>query len=305
MEHVITHAVVDKPSIGHFRCQWDVTPSPVATAQCTSFEPCGTIVVGYTQRQRHLYRHTGLPYYVCDKCRVCFMEMPTFEEHFKWSISDQRGPNTSTDAGKTLPPLDGSTEQISNLNLLQCEHCGKRFVTKHGLSGHMRCCRIKRLRKGVVHETVKPVKNRKSHTHPGKRVAHSNSLVTEAGCELEQAPKRYICPVEGCTYETELYSAYRYHFKRYHSTVNPDGLWYACHLCSDYRTRKPTTMACHFRTVHRLAPPPGRRRFAYLEDPIDGVYRLVDKPPAPKPNVKRPILPAITAISTSSNAQGS
>lgn len=173
--------------------------------------------------------------------------------------------------------------------MLKCDHCSKRFVTRHGLSGHLRGCRMELLKKTQTMSRRKPPSRSSMRV---KRVSHSNYLVVEAGLELERVPKRYLCPVEGCLYETVLYSAYRYHFKRYHSTINPDGLWYACHLCSNYRTRKPACMAVHFRVTHGLTPPPGRKRFAYAEDPVDGVYRLVGKPPAPKPNHLRPILPA-------------
>lgn len=275
-EHVTAHAGLDFVLCNSRRCQWDMT-----STSTDSFRPCDVVVMGLMNRRKHLYRHTGLPWFICETCMVCFMEMPTLVEHFKWSIPGRFaavGETPDTEAGESPDSI-----------LLKCDHCGKRFVTRHGLSGHLRGCRMELLKKTLTMPRRKPSSRSSIRV---KRVSHSNYLVAEAGLELERIPKRYLCPVEGCLYETVLYSAYRYHFKRYHSTINPDGLWYACHLCSNYRARKPACMAVHFRVTHGLAPPPGRKRFAYAEDPVDGVYRLVGKPPAPKPNHLRPILPA-------------
>ncbi|TPP57365.1 hypothetical protein FGIG_11895 [Fasciola gigantica] len=287
-EHVTTHAVLDMPVSSSLHCQWDITSTP--TTESDAFQPCDVIVVGLINRRKHLYRHTGLPWFICETCMVCFVEMPTFVEHFKWSIPSRCAPEGNAPA---LQCSVTKAEESSDSSLLKCDHCGKRFIIKHRLSGHLRACRMKLLKKAQTCVTRKPAVRCRPPAC-AKRASHSNSLVAEAGYELEKTPKRFLCPVEECLYETVLYSAYRYHFKRYHSSINPDGLWYACHLCPNYRTRRPSSMAVHFRVTHRLTPPPGRKRFAYEEDPVDGMHRLIGKPPAPKPNHRRPILPACT-----------
>ncbi|XP_018652154.1 putative zinc finger protein [Schistosoma mansoni] len=99
--------------------------------------------------------------------------------------------------------------------------------------------------------------------------------------KLSEENYEFYCQIQGCSYQSTKLSAYRAHYRRYHLSSNPDGLWYSCHLCSSYRARKPFTITHHLKSVHSLKPPDGRSRFTYSFDECSQTYQLAGKPPAP------------------------
>ncbi|KAF8563883.1 Zinc finger protein [Paragonimus westermani] len=89
VEHVCEHALLDVHQKGPFFCKWN---SSVLLGENTCLETqqlCDRTLSTLSNLREHLYRHTGLPKFVCDRCRVGFSELNTFKEHFAWSLPDQ------------------------------------------------------------------------------------------------------------------------------------------------------------------------------------------------------------------------
>ncbi|CAH8579395.1 unnamed protein product [Schistosoma bovis] len=247
---------------------------------------CGSISGCRSHFHRHVRRHTGLPRYICSKCYVCFAEFINFKEHFTWSlVKDCQNvvkfngtDENSTDCPILLKLMDESSpfpKHLEGTTIFQCPTCIKVFITKEGWTSHIREC-SNSLNKETAVNTKKLdciSLSRKQVSKPYFKIASINKLSEEN--------YEFYCQVQGCSYKSTKLSAYRAHYRRYHLSSNPDGLWYSCHLCSSYQARKPFTITHHLKSVHSLKPPDGRSRFTYSFDECSQTYQLAGKPPAP------------------------
>ncbi|CAL8091655.1 unnamed protein product [Calicophoron daubneyi] len=302
MEHVLEHAGSDLLETRNFVCDWNV--APLASAH-SSAKPCGRSVSRLTHLRTHLYRHTGLPRFICDRCRVCFCEFDTFKEHFAWSIPN--APKRATSHEDCDTPRLKVEEECAAMNnpgeaddsILRCPGCGKAFVTKHRLLAHKRTCRC--IKAGTATapspkrtDMIAPV----DHELPPQRKGDHARVVTIdqlAGNTLptnrpEPTDRLFCCAVPNCDFASTTQSTYMRHFKRYHTSGHPDGIWYACHICTHFHVRRAYTLSHHLRRMHGLEPQSGKMRFAYAADSEDGIYRMIGRT-KPIPTSQRRLLP--------------
>lgn len=311
-EHVVDHATTDVDTRGPCVCLWIIFQDARTTGPSRQ---CGRTVRDSIVLKEHLYRHTGLPKFVCSKCSVGFTEFATYKEHFMWSLTDVDKPHSSgsvTKAGSCSNFGDTGNQAIGepsqqhvSTSLTQersgpgipferCLYCAKQFLTRHRLWAHQKAlnCVSPRERVAIraglrLSGTPAPATRlkRKSNCTQVPRNIQLPDMNTDTTSQL------YCCQVEGCEFRSGLYASYLRHFKRFHHPSSPDGVWYECHVCIGFRVRKVQTLSHHLRTVHRFQPQGERQRFSYTCSQNDGIYRLTGLPPAKNIESPRKILP--------------
>ncbi|KAF5397137.1 Zinc finger protein [Paragonimus heterotremus] len=304
VEHVSEHALLDVHLKGPFLCKWNSSAILKENTSLETQQLCDRTLSTLSNLREHLYRHTGLPKFVCDRCRVGFSELNTFKEHFAWSLPEQSldiSPSVASPNMDTLQPNDDvlSKKYESSKSdrfpspVYACESCSKSFLTQHRLIAHRKTPRCIARRHQELSKSIsvsEPQASRQPLTHRVcKRVSKDDLFAEDA--QQSMPSHIYCCKVDGCYFTTPKYTAYQFHFRRYHSTVNADGLWYECHLCPDYRARKVQTLSLHLRRMHGIWPPEGKQRFSYTCDPHDGVYRMTGLPIPSNPPLPRKIAP--------------
>ncbi|CAH8585216.1 unnamed protein product [Heterobilharzia americana] len=252
-------------------------------------------ICGYECKRRsrfhcHIRRHTGLPNFICSKCHACFTEFFSFKEHFIWSLvkdannvirfneSDDKDIYCSIEI-KVISELSCFPKHLEGTILFQCPACIKTFITKEGWSTHRRDC-SKSSNKNISIQRIKSSRLNESVSISRKRVFQPY-FKTATTDDLFDKNCIYCCQVENCTYQSLKLSAYRAHYRRYHRSSNPDGLWYSCHLCTSFRARKSCTISHHLKSVHWFKPVNGRSTFQFTFDECSQSYQLTGRPPEP------------------------
>ncbi|KAH8871220.1 DNA replication complex GINS protein SLD5 [Schistosoma japonicum] len=297
VEHVKEHDYADNcdninTNSSQLVCLWQ--PSEIDESVTSDQSVCGSVNRCRALFHRHVRRHTGLPNYICSKCYVCFADFGNLKEHFTWSlVKDEQNVIRFNDADehnthcpillKLLNESSPFPKHLEGTSLFQCPTCIKVFITKQGWTSHIHEC-PKSVTKGT--ERLNRVSTyRKRVLQPYFKIASRN--------ELPEENYTFCCQIDGCSYQASKLSAYRAHYRRYHSSSNPDGLWYSCHLCPSYRARKPCTISHHLKSVHSLKPFNGRVRFTFTFDENSQTYQLTGKPPAPKVQRMRALAPKL------------
>ncbi|CAH8533490.1 unnamed protein product [Dicrocoelium dendriticum] len=310
-EHVVDHATAEVNTNGLCLCRWMISPEDISTG---STQQCGRTVRAFTVLKEHLYRHTGLPKFVCNKCYVGFTEFATYKEHFMWSLTDRDKPylcgsaaNFGSDSGvgDTVGSAIGGPSQAQmnqehsrpRIQFERCLYCAKQFLTKHRLWAHQKALNcVPPQERATIRANLRLLEDRTCVTRFKRKsnCTHVPRNIHLPDVNTDKTSQLYFCQVEDCEFRSGLYAAYLRHFKRFHHPSNPGGVWYECHICRGFRVRKVQTISHHLRIVHRFRPQGERQRFSYSCNQNDGIYRLTGLPPAPNTGNLRKILPRTT-----------
>ncbi|KAG5450455.1 hypothetical protein CSKR_105115 [Clonorchis sinensis] len=289
VDHVVEHATSDVSDNGPFICHWVTSSMPTAATSVPDVgQPtmCKRAVSKLSALKEHLYRHTGLPKFICDQCYVGFSEFNTFREHFSWSIPDPLRSDPSafalhdnyTDSDyqeSTGSPRSPSGEHtVSRFSLLHCSRCSATFITRHRLIEHQKSRKCVALGR-KEEDPAGTVLLRRRPKKPGvcTRVDGAHHLISTRPEDNPQPIQYFCCQVEGCQFQSKEYWSYKDHFKRSHSSAI-EGTRYMCHLC-EFRAKTSRLMTKHLRDKHGLVPSTGRKRFTYCYYPNLSGYRLL------------------------------
>lgn len=204
-------------------------------------------------------------------------------------------PSTSNTLGHTNYKL------FEGKLLFHCKTCNDHFITHRSWIKHLKCenkcANLKNSKQTDLDDSLSVVVKSESVT---TQLTSSSKPITRNSRPVFKPKYRdnsqsllvnsldfvLTCPMPDCIYETRSYPAYHDHRRRYHSPNHPDGIWYMCHLCPQFKVRKSSTMSNHLKSVHRFQPNKSTKRhcFFYKFNPDLHVYELKDRPEAPKFN---------------------
>ncbi|CAH8854329.1 unnamed protein product [Trichobilharzia szidati] len=220
--------------------------------------------------RRHVRRHTGLPNYICSSCLNCFTEFVNFKEHFIWSLlGDRENVIRYNEPGsednhcpvelKIIKESRYFPKHLEGRALFRCPTCIRAFITKDCWSIHKNeCPKAKNKMKTTASTTTSTTTTTTTDGVINSKASKDNAVINPRKRVSQPYYKTvvnttdyiYCCQVGDCTYKSSKLTAYRSHYRRYHLSSNPDGLWYSCHICTAYKARKPCTISHHLKTVH-------------------------------------------------------
>nr|CAH8856289.1 unnamed protein product [Trichobilharzia regenti] len=227
----------------------------------TQLNTCNFVCNRRPVLRHHVRRHTGLPNYICSSCLTCFTEFANFKEHFIWSLlGDQQNAIRYNEPGnednhcpielKIIEESKYFPKHLVGIALFRCPTCIRAFITKECWSTHKNGCPKSKNKMKITDTTTSTSNNNNTNTTTDEVInpkPSKNNAVINPRKRVSQPYYKtvvnttdylYCCQVGNCTYKSSKLTGYRCHYRRYHLSSNPDGLWYSCHICTAYKAAR-------------------------------------------------------------------